>query len=62
MLASREVGRKETTEGFQNGTGGGGQIYRFDHQRVVGSLIPWVQSDPTPQVLRAAAKQAGWTK
>ena len=48
MLASREVGRKGTTEGFQNGTGGGGQIYTFDHQRVVGSLIPWIQSDPTP--------------
>ena len=108
MLASREVGRKETTEGFQNGTGGGGQIYAFEHQKVVGSLIPWVQADPTPlrtsnlrapgdlarvfasetfmdeiactlggdpvefrlryladndrpaQVLRAAAKQAGW--
>ncbi len=48
MLASREVGLKGTTEGFQNGIGGGGQIYTFDHQKVVSSLIPWVQADPTP--------------
>jgi nicotinate dehydrogenase subunit B len=48
MLASRQVGLKGTTEGHQNGFGGGGQIYTFDHQRVVAAAIPWVQSDPTP--------------
>jgi nicotinate dehydrogenase subunit B len=48
MLASRQVGLKGTTEGFQNGSSGGGQIYTFDHQKVVSALIPWVQADPTP--------------
>ncbi len=48
MLASRQVGLKGTGEGFANGTGGGGQIYTFEHQRVVASAIPWVQPDPTP--------------
>ncbi len=48
MLASRQVGLKGTTEGFQNGSGGGGQIYTFENQKVVASLVPWVQPDPTP--------------
>jgi nicotinate dehydrogenase subunit B len=48
MLASRQVGLKGTTEGFQNGIDGGGQIYTFENQKVVAALIPWVQPDATP--------------
>jgi CO/xanthine dehydrogenase Mo-binding subunit len=48
MLASRQVGLKGTSEGFQNGIEGGGQVYAFDNQKVVAALIPWVQPDPTP--------------
>ena len=35
-------------DGFLNGTGGGGQIYAIENQKVVAADIPWVQSDPTP--------------
>jgi nicotinate dehydrogenase subunit B len=48
LLASRQVGIKATTEGFQNGIGGGGQLYTFEHQKVVTKLIPWVQPEATP--------------
>ncbi|MBZ5663229.1 MAG: molybdopterin-dependent oxidoreductase [Acidobacteriia bacterium] len=48
MLASRQIGLKGTTEGFQNGIDGGGQIYTFENQKVVAALIPWVQPDATP--------------
>jgi nicotinate dehydrogenase subunit B len=48
LLASQQLGIKSTGPGNSNGTGGGGDIYTFDHQKVVASLIPWVQPDPTP--------------
>jgi len=48
MLASKQIGLKGTTEGFQNGIEGGGQIYTFDNQRVVAAAIPWASPDPTP--------------
>jgi CO/xanthine dehydrogenase Mo-binding subunit len=40
MLASRQIGLKGTSEGFMNGSDGGGQLYTFDHQRVVAAGIP----------------------
>jgi nicotinate dehydrogenase subunit B len=48
LLASQQLGLKSTGPGNSNGTGGGGDIYTFDHQKVVAALIPWVQPDPTP--------------
>jgi len=48
LLASQQLGIKATGPGGPNGTGGGGDIYTFDHQKVVAALIPWVQADPTP--------------
>ena len=48
LLASQQLGIKPTGPGAPNGTGGGGDIYTFDHQKVVAALIPWVQPDPTP--------------
>jgi CO/xanthine dehydrogenase Mo-binding subunit len=48
LLASRQVGRAPTGAGLGNGTGGGGQIYRFDNQKVVASTIPWVWPEPMP--------------
>lgn len=48
LLASRQIGRKPATMGNPNGTGGGGQIYNFDHQRVVAALVPWQWPDPMP--------------
>ena len=48
LLASQQLGLKSTGPGNSNGTGGGGDIYTFDNQKVVAALIPWVQADPTP--------------
>ncbi len=48
LLASQQLGVKPTGQGGPNGTGGGGDIYTFDNQKVVAALIPWVQPDPTP--------------
>src|SRR5262249_50049856 len=41
-------GRKPATMGNSNGTGGGGQIYNFENQRVIAALIPWQWPDPMP--------------
>jgi CO/xanthine dehydrogenase Mo-binding subunit len=48
LLASRQVGIKVKIPGFPNGTGGGGQIYTFENQKVLAAAIPWVQEDPMP--------------
>ena len=48
LLASRQIGLKGNSEGFMNGTDGGGQLYTFAHQSVVAACIPWVQPDSTP--------------
>jgi CO/xanthine dehydrogenase Mo-binding subunit len=48
LIASREIGLKATAVGFPNGTGGGGQIYNFENQRVAASMLPWVWPDPIP--------------
>ena len=48
LVTSRQVGLKGKGQGFPNGTGGGGETYTFDNQRIVASAIPWVQPDPTP--------------
>ena len=48
LVTSRQIGLKAQGQGFPNGTGGGGETYAFDNQRIVASAIPWVQPDPTP--------------
>ena len=48
LLASSQLGMKPTGPGFLNGAGGGGQIYTFEHQKVVTSDIPWVQQGQWP--------------
>jgi nicotinate dehydrogenase subunit B len=48
LLAARQIGRQPNSPGLGNGTGGGGQIYRFENQKVVASMIPWVFPDPMP--------------
>lgn len=48
LLASRQIGLKPHGDGFPNGSGGGGDIYEFDNQKIVAAAIPWVHRDPTP--------------
>jgi nicotinate dehydrogenase subunit B len=48
LLASRQAGMKTVSPGSPNGTGGGGEIYEFENQKVVAALIPWIQDAPTP--------------
>jgi CO/xanthine dehydrogenase Mo-binding subunit len=48
LLAARQTGKAPTNMGLGNGTGGGGQIYPFENQKVVSSTIPWVWPDPMP--------------
>ena len=48
LVTSRQLGLKGKGQGFPNGTGGGGDTYTFDNQRIMASAIPWVQPDPTP--------------
>ena len=47
-LAAQQIGHKPTSPGIPNGTGGGGQIYNVEHQRVVAAPIPWLWPDPMP--------------
>jgi len=48
LLASKQAGRKAAGQGNSNGTGGGGDIYAFENQKVVAAGIPWLHPDPTP--------------
>jgi CO/xanthine dehydrogenase Mo-binding subunit len=48
LLAARQIGKQPTGIGNANGTGGGGQIYRFDNQKVVAATIPWMWPDAMP--------------
>ena len=48
LVTSRQVGLTAKGQGQPNGTGGGGDTYTFDNQRIVAAAIPWVQPDPTP--------------
>jgi CO/xanthine dehydrogenase Mo-binding subunit len=48
MLASRQVGMKTVSPGNTNGTGGGGEVYEFENQRIVAAMIPWVRDDASP--------------
>jgi CO/xanthine dehydrogenase Mo-binding subunit len=48
LLASRQVGLKPTGQGNSNGTGGGGDLYAIENQRIVAAGIPWVHEDPIP--------------
>lgn len=50
LLASRQsglpqVGRGTIGHGFTCGMAGGGDLYRFDHQRVTSRAIPWMQNE-----------------
>jgi nicotinate dehydrogenase subunit B len=47
-LAAQQIGHAMTSPGNSNGTGGGGQIYNVEHQRVVAAPIPWLWPDPMP--------------
>jgi nicotinate dehydrogenase subunit B len=48
LLASSQIGLKPSGAGFLNGTGGGGQIYTFENQKVLAADIPWVQQGQWP--------------
>jgi nicotinate dehydrogenase subunit B len=48
LLASKQTGLKSAGQGNSNGTGGGGDIYAFENQKIVAAGIPWVHPDPTP--------------
>ena len=48
LLASRQIGLKPHGDGFPNGSGGGGDVYEFDNQKIVAAAVPWVHQDPTP--------------
>ena len=48
LLASRQVGLKPRGQGNLNGTGGGGDVYAIENQRIVAAGIPWVHDQPTP--------------
>lgn len=48
LLASRQIGQKPTATGFPNGNAGGGEIYKFENQKVTASVIPWVFPEPMP--------------
>ena len=48
LLASKQIGLKPAGQGNSNGTGGGGDIYTFENQKIVAAGIPWLQPDPTP--------------
>ena len=48
LVTSRQVGLTGKGQGQPNGTGGGGDTYTFENQRIVAAAIPWVQPDPTP--------------
>jgi nicotinate dehydrogenase subunit B len=48
LVTSRQVGLTGKGQGALNGTGGGGDTYTFENQRIVASAIPWVTPDPTP--------------
>src|ERR1700719_226652 len=48
LLASSQIGLKPSGAGFLNGTGGGGQIYMFENQKVLAADITWVQQGQWP--------------
>lgn len=48
LLASRQVGMKPTEPGFNNGGRAAGEMYDFDHQRVVAKNLPWQLEGPIP--------------
>jgi nicotinate dehydrogenase subunit B len=48
LLASSQIGLKPTTQGFLNGSQGGGQVYTFENQKVLAADIPWVQQGDWP--------------
>lgn len=48
LLASNQIGLRATNPGFSNGAQGGGQIYKFENQKVVAASIPWVQENEWP--------------
>jgi len=48
LLASRQVGMKPTDPGFNNGGRSAGEMYDFDHQKIVALNLPWQTEGPIP--------------
>jgi nicotinate dehydrogenase subunit B len=48
LLASRQVGMKPTDPGFNNGGRAAGEMYDFDHQKIVAANLPWQLKGPIP--------------
>ena len=48
LLASRQVGMKPTDPGFNNGGRAAGEMYDFDHQKIVAVNLPWQPEGPIP--------------
>jgi CO/xanthine dehydrogenase Mo-binding subunit len=48
LLASRQVGIKATDPGFNNGARMAGEVYDFDHQKIVAANLPWQTEGPIP--------------
>jgi CO/xanthine dehydrogenase Mo-binding subunit len=48
LLASRQVGLKPTGPAMLNGATAAGEIYQFDHQKVVAANLPWQLEGPIP--------------
>jgi CO/xanthine dehydrogenase Mo-binding subunit len=48
LIASRQVGLTGDSQGNPNGTGGGGETYTFENQKITAAAIPWVQPMANP--------------
>ncbi|HWF40258.1 MAG TPA: molybdopterin cofactor-binding domain-containing protein [Candidatus Acidoferrales bacterium] len=48
LVTSRQLGLHADGQGMMNGSGGGGDTYTFENQKIIAAAIPWVQPDPTP--------------
>ena len=48
LLASRQVGIRPKDPGFPNGSTASGEIYHFDHQKIVAANLPWQPEGPIP--------------
>ena len=48
LLASRQVGIKPTGPAMNNGSQSAGEIYGFDHQKIVAANLPWQTEGPIP--------------
>ncbi len=48
LIASRQTGLTGSWPGNPNGTGGGGDTYSFENQKITAAAIPWVQPVASP--------------